>query len=340
MQSPFEGKQPVGVVYDTSMSRPDSVLALALLYGFQGKRESRMGSVCVNGAGLAAAVFCDVVSRFYNVGPLRNANQVLLPGLAMDRPLPPDNPAMLAAVNHVNEKGEPLFARSVKRGSDTSLPEAVIRNGVIFNAEAVMILSAEATYIAKSLDLLGVKDIYKQRVKRLVIVDAGSRVRDIGAMRKVLAEFPAPIFLCPKETGDALPFPGAAFESAFSWAPAHPIVDAYRAFCPEKSDVPGYDLAAALYAVHPDQGYFGLSPEGALAVTDDGSLRFSPGGGKVRALLPDPAQKEKITQLYIEVASAKPVVPVKRFRRQNASVNATRPASPASAADAKPAKPE
>ena len=58
----FNGKQPLGVVYNTSMSRPDAALALALLYGFTGKREARIGSVCVNGSGLGAAIFCDVVS--------------------------------------------------------------------------------------------------------------------------------------------------------------------------------------------------------------------------------------------------------------------------------------
>ena len=58
MQSPFEGKQPIGVVYNTSMDRPDAALTLALLYGFQGKRESRMASISINGAGLGAAIFC------------------------------------------------------------------------------------------------------------------------------------------------------------------------------------------------------------------------------------------------------------------------------------------
>ncbi len=67
MQSPFEGKQPLGVVYNTAMSRPDAAFALALLYGFQGKRESRIASVSVNGSGLNAAIFCDLVQRFYTL---------------------------------------------------------------------------------------------------------------------------------------------------------------------------------------------------------------------------------------------------------------------------------
>ena len=72
----------------------------------------------------------------------------------------------------------------VKKVSDTSLAEAVMRNGVIFNAEAVIVLSAPATYLARSLDLQGVKQLYKERVKRLVIVDAGATARDAAALKK------------------------------------------------------------------------------------------------------------------------------------------------------------
>jgi hypothetical protein len=55
-QGPFGAKPPLGIIYNTSMNRPDAALALALLYGFEGKRESRMGSVCITGAGLNTAV--------------------------------------------------------------------------------------------------------------------------------------------------------------------------------------------------------------------------------------------------------------------------------------------
>src|SRR6266404_2464031 len=95
----FNGKQPLGVVYNTSMNRPDAALALALLYGFTGKRDARIGSVCVNGSGLGAAIFCDLVAQFYTPGPPRNANSVLPTGLAADTPLPPDPPMVMAAVD-------------------------------------------------------------------------------------------------------------------------------------------------------------------------------------------------------------------------------------------------
>src|ERR1039458_6533901 len=133
-QGRFGAKLPLGVIYNTSMTRPDAALALAELYGFESKRESRMGSVCVVGAGLKTAIFCDMVGRMYTPGPARNGNEKLAVGLAAVSPLPPDTPMVKAAVERKNEKGEPQYVHSIEKLTDTALAEAVLLNGVIFNA--------------------------------------------------------------------------------------------------------------------------------------------------------------------------------------------------------------
>lgn len=304
-QGPFGGPQPIGVVYITSMSRPDAALALAELYGFQGKRESRMGSVCVVGSGLGAAAYCDLVGRFYSPGPPRNANQVLPVGLAAVDPMPADPPMVKPAVAG-------SYDRTVKKLSDTSQAEAVIRNGVIFNAEAVMILSAPATFLAKSVALQGVPELFQQRVKRLVIVDSGAK-QDVAAMRKVLATWPGPMFYCGREVGESLPFPGERIGKDFGWSQAHPVVEAYRAFREGTYDAPSYDLAAAYFAVHPDSKFF-TTESGSLAVADDGAFRFTPGEGKVQSLKVDPAKKAELIEAFVAITSAKPVVPQQRRR--------------------------
>ncbi len=306
----FEPKAPQGVVYITSMNRPDAALALAMLYGFQGKRESRMGSVCVNGSGLGAAIFCDIVYHFYTLGPARNANDVLPVGLAADGAIAADPPMVKTAL-------AASYARGIKRVSDTSLAESVIRNGVIFNAEGVMILSAPATYLAKSFDIQGTKEIYKERVRMLVVVDSGATQgsgQDVKAMRRVLAEFPAPIVFSGKEMGEALPYPAASIAKDFLWAEGHhPVLDAYTAYQPMPYDAPSYDMAGVLYAVHPESGLFSLSEPGSLMVDDGGRFLFTAGGGgKVRSLMVDGAHKNKIIETYIEIASAKPVPPAVR----------------------------
>jgi hypothetical protein len=161
----------------------------------------------------------------------------------------------------------------------------------------------------------GHKDIYKARVKRLVIVDAGASQADVPAIRKVLAEWPTPIFLCGREAGAALPFPGACIERDFARSPAHPVVDAYRAYKAMPYDAPSYDLAGAHYAVHPDSGFFQLSDPGTVFVADDGRMKFTAGsGGNVRSLIVDSSKKNQIVQALVEIASAEPVAPQQRFR--------------------------
>ena len=109
------------------------------------------------------------------------------------------------------------------------------------------------------------------------------------------------------EVGDALPYPGSSIDKDFAWSPAHPVVDAYRAFKPMPYDAPASALAAVLYAVHPDDGFFKLSDPGTISVLDDGRTRFTPGAdGKHRYLIVDPAQKERITALYTTMVSAAP----------------------------------
>jgi hypothetical protein len=336
-QGRFGGKPPIGVVYNTSMNRPDAALALAEMYGFSDKRESRMGSVCVVGSGLEAAIFCDMVGRVYTPGPERNGNQELAVGLADVTPLPPDSPMVKAAVERKNDKGDPEYVHSIKNVYDTSLAEAVLANGVIANAEAVVVLSAPATYLAKSLDVGNAKEIYKDRVKRLVIVDSGVPQQDVAALRRVLAEWPTPIFYCPKEVGDALPFPAAAIDKAFDWVPAHPVADAYRAAGKMPYDAPSYDLAAAHYAVHPDSGFFQLSEAGTLTVSDDGKIGFKPGGGQVRSLKVDLAKKDQIILAFVEIIGTKPPTPQQRTRptaanaqqQQNGAAKAADGTSPA-----------
>src|SRR6185503_6460488 len=99
------------------MARPDAALALAALYLFENKREARVGAVCVTGAGLNTAIFCDIVARFY-AGPARNSNSALPVGLAAAMPLPPDPPMVKPAVERKKPNGDPQYLRSIRQLSD------------------------------------------------------------------------------------------------------------------------------------------------------------------------------------------------------------------------------
>ena len=109
-------------------------------------------------------------------------------------------------------------------------------------------------------------------------------------------------------------FPGASLEKDFAWAPAHPLVDGYRTARAMPYDAPGTALAAALYAVRPKEGYFKLSDAGTISVLDDGRTKIAAGAGKHQYLIADASQKERITQVFVETASTKPVPRIPRFR--------------------------
>jgi purine nucleosidase len=299
------GSQPVlaGVVFNTSVARPDAALAIAALYMMENKRESRVGAICVAGAGFDAAVFCDVIARFY-AGPAKNGNSMLAVGLVEGDARLAASPMVKAVVDRKKDTGDPQYSRSLQRISDTSQGEAVLRNGVIFNADSVVVLSAPATALARTLDLLGAKEEYIKRVKRLVIVDAGAPQQDPAALRKIVTEWPTPVFYCGRDVGDALMFAGTKLDAAFAWAPAHPVADAYRAFKAMPYDTPLHDVVGVHYAVHPDSGFFVASGPGTLNVTDAGVVSFAAGPGNVRRLTLDAAKKTQALEALIAIATA------------------------------------
>ncbi|HEY3838410.1 MAG TPA: hypothetical protein VGL72_17645 [Bryobacteraceae bacterium] len=313
-------KPALGVVYNTTMSRPDAALALAMLYGFEGKRESRVSALALTHASLGAAKFCDIVNRFYNgTSPFINSNRVLPVGLDTGAMAASDPPMVKTALARTE------YSCSVAKISDTSEVRALIRNSLTAqnDGNAVIVLSAPADNLLQTLALNGVRELFTAKVKTLVI---SGDAPDAASARKLLAEWPTPVVLCGKDVGDALPFPGASMDKEFAWSPAHPVVDAYRAFHAMPYDAPSQDLAAVFHAVHPDAGLFKISEPGTISFDDNGHASFAPGsGGKHRQLMVDPDQKAAILEKFVAITSAKPV-PRQQFRRQNANADAAKKA--------------
>ena len=291
------------------MSRPDAALTLAMLFGFEGKKEAKIGGIAISGSGLAAAGFCDAVRHFYagNFALPDDSNRTLPVGFAADGPVAADPPMIQAALARRNEKGDPVYASRVRKVSDTAEVPALLRNALTAqdNGFAVILLGAPATHLARMLDLLGVPELVVAKVKTLIISEGQ---QDVAAARKLLAAWPTQVVLCGHEVGEALPYPASSVEHDFAWTPDHPVADAYRAYLPMPYDAPSWDMAAALYAVHPEANFFQLSDPGTIQVGDDGRTSFAPGAaGRHRRLIVDPAKKEQIVKAYVEIASAKPV---------------------------------
>jgi hypothetical protein len=321
MQFQSQGKPPVGIVYDSDLGNTiDDALALASLYGFQGKGESRVIGISTSRPGVHSAIFADILVRFYtgDPGPFGGPTPI---GLTLGNP-PADTPMMAAVLD------KPTYVRNIKHMNETADPLAVFRNALSaqFDGNAIVFLSGPATNLAASLALPGVKELVTAKARYMVVAlgnygsngVADPQVKaDLAAARKLFEEWPTPIVAAGVELNSILSFPAAALEKDFAWAPEHPLVDAYRAALAGPADAPAAALAAVLYAVRPNDSFFKLSEPGAISVGDDGRTRLTPAsGGKHRFLIADPAKQEQVRQLFVETASTKPVPRAPRFRPQ------------------------
>ena len=326
------GKPPLGIVFDSDFGNGiDDVLALAMLYGFEGKGEARLISTSTTKSNVRAAAFCDALAKFYAGPPPAPGT----PFAAFQRPAPPigmsdngkmpeDTTVMKAVLDRKTPDGKPVFSHTIEKINDTADPVALIRNA--FTAQndenCEVVLAGPATNLVKVLDLPGSADLIKRKV-RFLAVAAGSYPEgradfhiktDVAAAKRLFAEWPTPIVAAGAEIGALLPFPASSIEKDFTWSPDHPIVDAYRAFQTMPYDAPAPAMAAMLYAVHPE-GYFKLSDPGTISILEDGRTRFTPSAeGRHRYLVADPAQKSKVLETYVAMASAKPVARAPRFR--------------------------
>ncbi len=320
MQLPDKGKPPLGIIFDSALGyRPDDPLALALLYHCDGRNEARVIALSVSVADLNAARLCAAISRFYRLTPARGKDPLPI-GLLTSAKLRDERPMTTAPLAKVNAEGKPAYQHNIEKWNDTADPLPLMRNALASQPDqsVVVIITGPATNAARLLGLPGAKDLISQKAKLLVAAlgayPAGppdfAIKNDAAAARKLFAEWPTPLVAAGAEVGEQIAFPAASIEKDFAWSAAHPVADAYRAYQPMPYDAPTGALAAALYAMKPEEDYFKLSAPGAIEVFDDGRTRFTASAnGKHRYLIVDQEKKERTLAAYIQMASAKPVTP-------------------------------
>ena len=321
-------KPAAGVFFDTDFSTIDSVLAVGLLYGLQGKNDCRVAIVTVSRPNLAVVGFADAVERFYRE-PAGNFAQVPPVGMITTGSAGETPPAFVEPFRKKKPDGALVYRNQVRSVIDTGDPNTLIRNYLEaqYDGNAIFVLSGPATNLAAALTFPGLKEMIAAKVERLVIAGgafpSGAPEAHIGAdipaARRVFAEWPTPIVASGYEIGAGLDFPGASIDKEFSAVPDNPVADAYRAWRTMPYDAPSWAMAASLYAVRPNEGYFKLSGPGTIHVHDDRRTSFTASDqGRHQYLVNLPEQKDRILQAYVELASAKPV-PRQRFRPVDAA---------------------
>jgi hypothetical protein len=310
-------KQAPGIVYDSDLGGAiDTVLALALLHGFEGKTEARIAGLTIGNPSLKSAQLCDVIEKFY-----ASAITGLAATFFTGAPIGLTTSGQAAAATPIATAllaNKDVYTTRIRNLNDTAVPEVLIRNALTAqnDGSATVVLAGPATNLVRLLDMTGVPDLIQSKVRLLVF--AGGKfptgepdpalLADLPAARRLFAEWPTAIVAAGREIGAALPFPGACIETDFAYAPAHPIAAAYRAWQPMPYNAPATAMAAVLYAARPKETYFKLSGPGAIGIGDDGRAAFhASSGGKHRYLIADPSRQEEILKIYTTLASAKPV---------------------------------
>ena len=325
-------RPPVGIALDGDFAnRLDAMLAVAMLNGLTAKTEARRISLSVSRPSLISAQLADVIATFYRGRPAGAATGgvgAITEGmLGMPEGVAPidETPVLASVLSKKAADGAPLYPSPITGLLNTAESAVLIRNLLLaqHDGNAAIVMAGAATGVVRLLSLYRTGPQITSKCRELVVA-AGSFPggapeatikNDVAAARKLFAEWPTPIVAVGSEVGEALPYPGASIDKDFAWAPAHPLVDAYRAVKPMPYDAPASALAAVLRAVHPEDGYFTLSPPGTITVLDDGRTRFTPAAeGKHRYVIVDPAQKERITTLYTAMVSAPPAPRPQRGR--------------------------
>ena len=329
MQFP-QGKPPVGIIFDSAMgSRIDDALAMALMYGLDGKNEARVVSVSSSRSNVSSAALCEAIGRFYAgaaSGDFGFVGRSLPVGLAADGRISDETPMVTVPLAKKTEDGKPVYNHGIHTLMDTAETSALLRNAFTsqYDQNCIVVLAGPATNLVRTMALPDAKDWITRKVRTLVVVAgdfAGGPVEfnvkaDIESMQKLFAEWPTQIVIAGAELGAWLKYPASSIETDFAYAKDHPVVDAYRAFRTMPYDAAAPSVASVLAAIRPKENYFKMSPSGTVKVLADGRTEFIPSAtGKHQYLVTDPEQKEKVLKAMVELVSAKPVPKAPRFRR-------------------------
>ena len=308
------------VIFETDIGNDvDDALALDMLYKYVEWGQVDLLAVMINKDAPAPAEYMDIMNTWYG-------HTDIPVGIVRDGSDDPWGQYAQKVVDLKNEDGTPMFARSRKSYDD--LPDAHILYRQILakqpDASVVIATVGFSTNLARLLDTpadeyspLTGKELVAKKVKLLSAMAGNiselehheyNVVKDLPAAVKVFAEWPTEIVVSPFEVGRAIKYPGESIENDFTWAPKHPMVEAYKAYLPMPYDRPTWDLTSVLYAVEGDS-WFTMSEPGRIEITSEGSSVFTPcPDGNVRYMKVDDAQCAAILGRFKEVITSQPKV--------------------------------
>ena len=132
-------------------------------------------------------------------------------------------------------------------------------------------------------------------------------VQDIANCKKLSEEWPTPVVWSGFEIGIAVAYPAESIVKDYGYVADHPVAESYRRYEAPPHNRPTWDLTSVLYAVHPERGYFDLSPSGSIVVEADGFTKFTPAAdGRHRYLKLSEIQQSRVLEALVQLSSQPP----------------------------------
>jgi inosine-uridine nucleoside N-ribohydrolase len=318
---------PVKLIFDTDMGNDvDDAMALCMIHSLQKRGAVELLAVTITKDHPQAAAFVDAVNTFYGYPDVPIG--VVKGGATPE----PGKFNLLAAAK--NPDGSLRYPHDLKSGADA--PEAVglLRRLLAAQPDASVALVQVGffTNFARLLDSkpdhhspLSGRDLIAKKVKVFSIMAGAFQtvnwntrhleynvVKDVPAAQAIAKRWPSPLIWSGFEIGVAAAYPHVSIERDFEYVPHHPLKEAYYLYNPPPHDRPTWDPTALLYAVHPDRGYFDLSPAGTVTVEDNGATWYRPGKdgkGPHRFLVMSPAQAARVREAIVQLCVEPPARP-------------------------------
>lgn len=319
---------PVPLIYDTDIGNDcDDVLALGMIHALESRGECKLLAVTITKDHELAAPFADAVNWFYG-------RKDVPIGVCRGSGVTPDAGKFNLLARQM-DNGNLRYPHRIKSGDDAPDAVTVLRKALASSADGSVVIAQVgfSTNLANLLasggdDIspLSGLDLVRQKVKLLSIMAGAFEkvpnnrgelyehreynvVQDIPSAKKLAADWPTEIVWSGFEIGLALPYPHQSILRDYRYVEHHPLMDAYILYNPPPHNRPTWDLTSVLYAVRPENDYFGLSEPGRVKVADDGLTTFHPEGQRDRYLILRDGDHSRVTEALTLLSSQPPGCP-------------------------------
>lgn len=321
LYSASRASEPVRLIFDTDIGNDvDDVLALGMIHSLQARQACRLLAVTITKDSDQAGPFVDAINTFYHHG--NTPIGVVRPGKT-----PEPGKFLPMALEKRNDAFR--YPHDLKSNNDAPEAVALLRKTLAAEPDGSVSIAQVgfSTNLARLIDSKGDdssrlpgRELIQQKVKVLSImagafqtIDGNAHyceynvVQDIANCRKLADEWPTPVIWSGFEIGIALPYPGESIVKDYTYVEDHPLAEAYRRYEAPPHNRPTWDLTSVLHVVHPDRGYFELSPPGNIAVEADGFTRFSSHAeGRHRYLKLSDQQRPRVLEALVQLSSQPP----------------------------------